>query len=670
MIMLAAGFTVILPNTSASVVSTGYDIEDIGPEVRSESPDLGAVKAAGDAEGVASETTTASILPEGTVQPYYVGSDGATSFMEFEKRGEGQHCEIWVATDLGFGRRDPRNADTGKLLITDQQVTEMIDEFDGVIYPTDAAYFGAPDALDGSNAVISQYGYPTFPTDDAGKVMIMVFNIVDERYSDPSYPSYVAGFFSPTSEYYYDRNIIHVDNWDWANRTGADSARPYVYESTVAHEFQHLIHADLDSDEDTWLNEGCSMYAEILCGYGTPWPYIEEYFATPDNSLTEWEDQGGINAIADYGAAALFMIYMSDHYGGSSFISALAANEENSVASVIDTMATQGFPGKDFDQVYTEFMIANLLASNDLGLGVYSYSQSALDFSSPEAAAVKTLAYSSASGRVGASAFFGTSFTFDGYDTGLSALNGYGTDVIKVNGLSGRTVNVYFDGDDSALNGWTKVAGKKGSMWWSGASDLRDAVLRGSADLTGLTTATLSFDTNYAIEEGWDFGFVQVSTDGGATWTSLSNKQTIGTYDPQAHPGIIDNLPGLTGSGKGKMAFDLTPYAGQKILYQFRYMTDWGYTESGWYVDNVKINGVLVDNAENVQGLTAVYPEADFTVTMVATGNGVEPLVQDVSLNDLTEQGMASVALPEGYENVYLLVFSDEGPVDYTFSVY
>ena len=29
----------------------------------------------------------------------------------------------------------------------------------------------------------------------------------------------------------------------------------------------------------------------------------------------------------------------------------------------------------------------------------------------------------------------------------------------------------------------------------------------------------LSFDTLYDTEEGWDFGFVQVSTDGGKTWT-------------------------------------------------------------------------------------------------------------------------------------------------------
>ncbi|MBW9235428.1 immune inhibitor A, partial [Leptospira santarosai] len=35
---------------------------------------------------------------------------------------------------------------------------------------------------------------------------------------------------------------------------------------------------------------------------------------------------------------------------------------------------------------------------------------------------------------------------------------------------------------------------------------------------------TLTFDHFYDIEESWDYGVVQVSTDNGQTWTSLSNE--------------------------------------------------------------------------------------------------------------------------------------------------
>ena len=56
---------------------------------------------------------------------------------------------------------------------------------------------------------------------------------------------------------------------------------------------------------------------------------------------------------------------------------------------------------------------------------------------------------------------------------------------------------------------------------FGGKADEIDTTLRRSVDLTGLSSAELSFWTWYEIEDNWDFGFVQVSTDGGSTWTSL-----------------------------------------------------------------------------------------------------------------------------------------------------
>ena len=45
---------------------------------------------------------------------------------------------------------------------------------------------------------------------------------------------------------------------------------------------------------------------------------------------------------------------------------------------------------------------------------------------------------------------------------------------------------------------------------------------------------TLTFDTKYETETGWDFAFVQVSTDDGLTWTSLANTGTTSEHDPSA----------------------------------------------------------------------------------------------------------------------------------------
>jgi immune inhibitor A len=116
---------------------------------------------------------------------------------------------------------------------------------------------------------------------------------------------------------------------------------------------------------------------------------------------------------------------------------------------------------------------------------------------------------------------------------------------------------------------------------------------------------SLDFMTWYNIEEDWDFGFIQVSTDGGDTWTSLESARTSDTIVPEGYPAMMDNMPGYTGSSNGWVneVIDLSEYAGQEIMLQFRYMTDWGTNLDGMFVDNVKIiaNGNIIfeDNAEN-----------------------------------------------------------------------
>ena len=57
----------------------------------------------------------------------------------------------------------------------------------------------------------------------------------------------------------------------------------------------------------------------------------------------------------------------------------------------------------------------------------------------------------------------------------------------------------------------------------------------------------LAFDHYYAMELGWDFGFVQYSEDGGQSWTSLACTGTTSAHDPDAFPYVTSELPGFTG---------------------------------------------------------------------------------------------------------------------------
>jgi bacillopeptidase F (M6 metalloprotease family) len=80
---------------------------------------------------------------------------------------------------------------------------------------------------------------------------------------------------------------------------------------------------------------------------------------------------------------------------------------------------------------------------------------------------------------------------------------------------------------------------------------------------------------------------VQVSTDGGSTWTSLENAYTTYDADMDAHPTAIENLPGLTGMSPRfpswmSMTFNLSDYAGETVMVSFRYFTDWYTSYEGW----------------------------------------------------------------------------------------
>jgi hypothetical protein len=607
---------------------------------------------------------------------YYSFGYTKSNWMTYTMRGNGTYCEVWVENDLTFPTGDPRNSIPSKFAITDAMVDMIIDEFDNNIYATEAKYFGTPLPLNGTASYwnyIEDYSDSLNTTSD-GRVMIMIMNIVDENFYDPSYPSYIAGFFSPTSDLYYDRNIIHIDCWDWANRTGPSSPRPFLYEGTVAHEYQHLLHDGLDPAEKSFINEGCSDYAEMLCGYGVPWGHIVDYLYTPSNSLTEWGDQGDINILADYGAAALFMIYLNDHFGGAKFVSTLAHDTDTGIDGVNSALASSGYSTWNFEKVFKYWKLANLIHSNTPGAGWYNYKSINLA-SSP--VPVKTLNYYPGHGMVERSTYFGDIYAYNGYDTYCDTTTSYGVDYIKITGLAAYSnvrAKLAIDGDDISKTGWQNLGG----YWYSTTGDMVDYKLRGTVDLTNETEAFLSFSTYWDTEELWDYCFLQVSTDGGDTWTSIADDTGYATYDsdPDAMQEIVDNLPGITGylGYNVNLVYNLTDYVGQEVLVQFRYMSDPAVHYEGWYVWNVCLNGEVIDNAADIVTFAPVYPEVDFKVTLYAPmsyyrGMMLPAKIVDMSINDFNEKGSVLLTTYSKYQVLYVIVSPVGGFADYGFGV-
>ena len=625
--MISVAFMVLGPTVVSKAPTAIADPEplDLGYKIRDQAFDPALLSQNGH---TAAEAVPGDYWVVGNVAKYFTGPYGSayytlgTNYMWFTMRESGQNCELWTAYDMSFPEGDPRNEFTSRLTITDEQAQYMVDQFDNNIYPTESQYFSVPPQIDGTNSYFEANGWPEsrlFKTHDPGKVMIMVFNIVDDSYWDPTYPYYIVGFFSPSNDFYYDRNIIHIDVYDWANRTGPDTpnhARDYLYESTIAHEYQHLLHNYLDPSEDTWINEGCSDYAEMLCGYGVPDSHISRYLFSPSNSLTVWGDQGDINILADYGAAALFMIYVSDHFGGPTFFSEYMQNPINDLAGITSTLAEGGYWQWTFNKVFKAWGLANLIRADTPGNGLYNYVSVDLD----QIQALDVNEYSAKDGLVLRSAFLGPAITFDGYDTGVATLNAYSVDYYSVSGFADLAKNagrfVFAGQSNIYAPNWSPIAVEGVDYWYSGTG-INEADQKLGASLSLGNEPIFEFDTIFNLEDYWDYGFVQVSEDDGATWTSLENEYTTYEIDPLAYPAIIDNLPGITGPSDGvvHVTVDLSAYANEEIILSFRYMTDWGTTLDGWYVNNFMLDGVELP-LDFFAPINGVPEHADYSVTL------------------------------------------------------
>ena len=87
----------------------------------------------------------------------------------------------------------------------------------------------------------------------------------------------------------------------------------------------------------------------------------------------------------------------------------------------------------------------------------------------------------------------------------------------------------------------------------------------------GYADLALDFDVRCATEAGWDYGHVEFSTNGGASWTSLYS--CSGQTSWQSHH--VD-LP-ATANGAG--AFRL----------RFRLSSDTNTNGAGWALDNIRL---------------------------------------------------------------------------------
>jgi subtilisin family serine protease len=151
--------------------------------------------------------------------------------------------------------------------------------------------------------------------------------------------------------------------------------------------------------------------------------------------------------------------------------------------------------------------------------------------------------------------------------------------------------------------------------WWSGSGNGMTSTLTRSVPVPAGATS-LSFWTWYQLEDGYDWAYALVSTDNGATWTSLASSSPedgSGTTDQdplgltgnvlggsKAHPNGFTGDSGSPATFTGQNLFggvlshqvaDVSAYAGKTVLLRFAATSDAGTSLDGFYVDDLALTG-------------------------------------------------------------------------------
>lgn len=489
-----------------------------------------------------------------------------------------EHGYVWVQNEYYIAV--PSGTPEGGF-VTQSEAEDAAADWDQ-IYDINRSYFG----LEPHQDVVPKNLPPGLPSDwrDADcdpRVHILNFPI------DTPGPSlgYIAGYYSSEHEYPNGEGEHESPFSNEAEMFFMNSATLNVgddtYAGVLAHEFFHMIQFGNDYNEATWVNEGMADIAAVVNGFADVVDgHISAYEDAPDQHLFDWKSD-----VADYGQAFLFFDYFFNHYGTpedentpeleayglAKLLTSTRADGKAGIKKVIETRADSMlnqidpyFHNGSFNKVFKDYLIANFLDAPDAGPGQFGYANRDVSVAS--------------AGTADSSADGASVFPYGGeyYDlTGDGGLGAEAQDPVAI---------------IPATEGQPKPKG--GKFAWGNRGDEMITWMERRADLSDTTTPTLVFKHWFQIEEDWDYGYVRVSQDAGATYDYLTTTDCGGrATDPNGNNRAVTESGGITGDSAGwqTCSLDLTTYAGGPVLIRFEYDTDQATTEPGWAIDNVKL---------------------------------------------------------------------------------
>ncbi len=199
--------------------------------------------------------------------------------------------------------------------------------------------------------------------------------------------------------------------------------------------------------------------------------------------------------------------------------------------------------------------------------------------------------------------------------------------------------------------GWASTAGTGTSQWVSSTTQSHSAPrslfgVDNSAAITdfrvsttssiamGAATSKLSFWHNYNTEAGWDGGVVEISTNGGGSWTDLGPFMTTNGYNNSVGgTNPIAGRSAFSGNSGGwiQTSVNLLSFANQSAMFRFRMTSDDNTAATGWYVDDI-----LITRTAQVNMRSSLFNSTGTRVWFRDTFTLITPVVLPVQMNSFT----------------------------------
>ncbi|MBN2386039.1 MAG: immune inhibitor A [Anaerolineales bacterium] len=369
----------------------------------------------------------------------------------------------------------------------------------------------------------------------------------DDETGSGSFPTYaeINPEFDPESD---GHEIIFLST---SSRLDED----YLY-GVLAHEFQHVIHYNVDPNEELWLEEGLSELAAYRLGYDLGG--FDRYFTrNPDIRLLEWPDD---NTSAYYGSGALFAIYFQQRFGEDA-LRALVADPRNGIRSVeavlterqiVDPLTGQPVHA---DDLFLDFAIMLYLDDPAVADGRYALP------GYPDLSSVQDTDYSHTCPM----------------DITRREVNQYGIDYLGIACPGEHTL--HFQGATAVDLLPTEPHSGEYAMW-SNRGINSDMTLTCAFDFSSQSgPLTFKYWTWYDTESSYDMVYLTALGEGDATWTNLLATSPSDIY------------AGYTGSGTTwqEQTVDLSRFAGRRTQVRFEYVVDYSIYGDGFLVDDISI---------------------------------------------------------------------------------